>query len=1119
LINLVQENPLPFRLHTAGRIEQFLQALPQDFLPNDLFALSPVWVIQNRNMGEWLKLELAERQGISAGLDIRFPEQTVRQYMDHFDHPFKEHTILFMDNLKVVIYRKLREILLKKSPVFRCLTDYLQPGETSGEGLETRLYQLADVIGGLFYHYGMNCIEMTACWEKGELYPCNEGLELEHQRWQMQLWQDLFHRQSPYVHLSRILTWISEHQLTYQGPENPLRLFGSSFLGETGIRFFHYLSRFLPVDFYYVIPSRILSPLEEAEAPMDQWEGWSSLARGLSGLLRDLQPEPGSCRKDPVLAENYLGSIQQVIWNNRPAETERPEEDQLGLFSDPAPLKPDESLKIFSAPSLRRQVEVLKDQLLALLDRQPDLQLNDICIMAPDINPFASHLERVFLDPEMAETRLPCNFIDLKREGDAVFTEGFLKLLELGAGRFSRSEVFSLFQNPCFAWQNRISEGVYKEWLEACEELNILWGIDGSHKASLGFPPVETNSWEWGFHRALTGMIYADDREHPCAPWTEIPESGFSGMGRLIYLVRSLYRDLSGLMKSTLPLEQWVLRTEELMERYLAPRKEQKQDQMDRLSIKMVFRNLNNLIEGLQQQQDQGDRRVPWSFFKQLLVELIGKTGRKKGHYLTQGISCSSLKPLRGIPFKVICLLGMDYSSFPSKEVTGSFDLKDLVKDSIDLSRRSSDKFSFLETLMSAREYLWIFYQGRSQISGETLLPSPVITELMDLAGYSEQQIIPLPLHAHGKEHFSKDSPLPSYDTRALERLKLSQSEGLTTSVPQLILNTEPETEVIQLDQLLRFFKNPLEQFARQELKLYLTEEELLEEHQDEGYRIPFLKERGFFKEAFPLMLEGQTPDPEQWMQDLRRKGILSHTPWDQGQRDQLLEDLRVFSQSAKQYRDRLLDTQSEEYLFVPGLQEPRRKQGLMELPALTVEAAGRQWELSGNISGFREGENFLEWEFLYGPSYKSRYGFKGFLHYLTLAAAGRTGQLEMLYLGKGNYPEKFWNSAALKAGETPRSILTELTEIYLRNRHQPIPLYPDLVDQATSKGKKKALWQDRDAFNREYVNKWTSDFGKGPDCPYGEMFFPGGADPGEEGQILLDKLYYYCMEITPEDE
>ena len=95
---------------------------------------------------------------------------------------------------------------------------------------------------------------------------------------------------------------------------------------------------------------------------------------------------------------------------------------------------------------------------------------------------------------------------------------------------------------------------------------------------------------------------------------------------------------------------------------------------------------------------------------------------------------------------------------------------------SIDLSRRSSDKYTFLEIFLSAREKIFLFYTGRNNIDNEKLQPSPLLTELSeyldrnfqceDGSGFYKSIHEEEKLQPFDRDYFSRDSSLFSYSAR-----------------------------------------------------------------------------------------------------------------------------------------------------------------------------------------------------------------------------------------------------------------------------------------------------------------------------------------------------------------
>jgi len=84
------------------------------------------------------------------------------------------------------------------------------------------------------------------------------------------------------------------------------------------------------------------------------------------------------------------------------------------------------------------------------------------------------------------------------------------------------------------------------------------------------------------------------------------------------------------------------------------------------------------------------------------------------GGFLTGGLTFCALLPMRSIPFRVICLLGMNDDAYPRPTRPLGFDLLAARPRPGDRSRRKDDRYLFLEALVSARDKLIICYQGRS---------------------------------------------------------------------------------------------------------------------------------------------------------------------------------------------------------------------------------------------------------------------------------------------------------------------------------------------------------------------------------------------------------------------
>ena len=97
---------------------------------------------------------------------------------------------------------------------------------------------------------------------------------------------------------------------------------------------------------------------------------------------------------------------------------------------------------------------------------------------------------------------------------------------------------------------------------------------------------------------------------------------------------------------------------------------------------------------------------------------------------------------------------------FPAAERRSELDLRAAKPRAGDVSPREQDQYMFLETLLCARERLYLSYVARHELTGDPQQPSPVVVELLRMVdrGY-------LPKAAEVLRH---DVPLRRFDSKAL---------------------------------------------------------------------------------------------------------------------------------------------------------------------------------------------------------------------------------------------------------------------------------------------------------------------------------------------------------------
>ena len=1090
-----------YHLHLDANLGTFPQSHGELFLsPSPLDEPVRV-VVQNAGLGAWLKRALAQSQKTVMGMNILMPEMALRDFSSGYPSVRKllgenpQRGLLFMDGMKLATLKAVEEILEGEDSLFAPIRAYL------GEERGMRLWQFSDALAGIFYHYGMNCLELVECWDQGRAYPVpNERLGRA-EEWQRALWQRIFHDQAPYVHLSRVLMEAMASDEPYDGPSGPVMLFGSMFLGETGLKFFRHLAKTLDIHHFVLSPSKVYRPDSAAKAQLPFLEYNGGLSAGFASLIPQLDAIVHQGEQEQAEETDSSLVLHRLRWS---------------LYHD-APFDgdvvDDGSLTFLDAGSPRREVEILKDRIMTALKEDAGLAPTQIGVLAPDIGTYAPFIETVF--PGLREDgrdALPYNLADLPSRDLAPYPAAFALLAELPGSRFGRVQMGQLFSNPCFAPLCGKSD-VAEFWKELMDRAHVRWGTDEFQRQEEGAVDLKTGSWEMAFERLLSGYCFDEGDLTTLLPLNLAGDGEADIAGELMRTLRGLSADFQGLEKQRRSLRDWILYWEIRMERWLAPRKEgegAEDDERDRLTAKASVRDLMALVDDLANLNDFEDDTLPWPAFRSMLLETAGKASGKRGRYLARGVTCSSLKPMRAIPFRRIYVLGMSEGAWPGREFLTGFDLRDLVPKSIDLSRESVDRFAILEILFSAQEHLSLSYCGRDVERGEAVAPASPVLELMDHLGEDAQRLI----HRH---------PLAPFDSQALtgegplatisqEAASMAQSRSLhfPQSAQALPLD-DPEIEELDWQELVAFLRNPLRHFYKGMLHAPLWEEEVDEGEEDVLEANPFdwwLWRRAHSEGDLSEFLHHEQMI-ESFAQQLDLDGAVAQTPARLLQQRRFAQDAQATAQCLEQMVGEGLDIVRTHRVGLRrwGDDSPALD-GEIPVSAPVVEMAdGRKIRVVGSIDGFRRlhGKDWARVDFVSGKKASTRHNIPSWVAVLVAAVAlgeEKPQTVQTLRLGPHNIgPRTYVLPGGTAAGATvlarPQETLQHLVEAYFAGSVCPLPLYPDFAEgmaAALTKAKKAGVEWDFAVQGARLWERLVTDrynpFSTLRVCPYRRNFY-----------------------------
>jgi exodeoxyribonuclease V gamma subunit len=883
-----------------------LELLADDFCevlqssPNESAFEKDCIIVQTRGMEQWLKYRIAETNGIASLLEFPFPEVFLEKFFPQQNQEESgssystAETKFSREVLTWAVMRELPQLIAadKESGrnLFISLRKYLSSDEkTYSEKYDIKLLQLSEKIAELFYKYLAYRPDCLLYWEGNSELRFNVPKEFQENSWQKKLWIKVSGRLGANYLARRVYESVNNCRLSTTTANSPIKrvfIFGITTMPPFYLEIFIELSKYIDVHFFYrnicrdnwehnYSEKELFKYFSDSKGNLEMPDTGNELLGSLAHREREffsLLVSKGfvdheNNNEDSSLQKNItlLSSIRDDILNmTEPKSTK-------SVCND------DDSIQFHSFHSPMREIESLHNYLLKVMDESNgSIKPKDIIVITPDIQKYAPFIEAVFESKEHDKNYIYSTISDRNIRETNIEAEAYLSLLELVNSRFKVTDVLALLLTKTvlnsFGLKEEDMELIHK-WLKECA---VNWGIDAKNRQDMlhSENTFYENSWKAGLDRMILGyamtsadrdigeVLYRDFNNAEILPYEEVEGTKSAVLGKFIHFMEELF-ELNKTFSSEMTPEEWRDKLSKTIDIFFSGGT----DITD--SIDILYHSVNSMFNDISSAEFNNKIGID------VVYSYLGKHLQEKftfHPFLRGGVSFCRFTPMRSIPAKVICMIGMNDDAFPRKESKVGFDLMRCHKRRCDPSEKNEDRYMFLEALVSASDKLYVSYIGRSITDNSEQPSSVVVSELKEYIDrnyrlahvqkqnnlsklgrkslpQSEHSIfcnkdglvylsIEHPLHGFSSKYFTttsntdKHSHLFNYSKEDCNIARLLNTSA--TEKKQHLLDfgeklPEIEDKAITIENFVEFFQNPSRWLLRNRLDtnldIYLKEE------------------------------------------------------------------------------------------------------------------------------------------------------------------------------------------------------------------------------------------------------------------------------------------------------
>ncbi|WWO99628.1 MAG: exodeoxyribonuclease V subunit gamma [Candidatus Dasytiphilus stammeri] len=658
-------------------------------------------VVPSTSIIPWLEMAISEVIGITANINFTIPETFIWNILVCIFHDIPPENMFSQEKIKWKIMAIIPQLL--NQPEFQMFKQYFSINPDKNQ-----LFILASYLSELYYQYLIYRPEWLIEWENKKFTEIDPS-----QIWQVYLWYEVINYtkklDQSICHIANLSLYFLKkipqlNKINFLNLPKRIFIFNISRLPPLYLTILEAISKHIDIHLFLVNPCRHywsdINEYKQETTSNPILKSWGKLGRDNFYLLSQFEQTHEIDAFVDLKKERMLSSLQQDILEL---------EDYTTIFFSENSLQKkrlfninDNSIQIHISYGLQRELEVLQDRLYDLITNDSTLTLNDIIVMVTDIDLYAPFIQAIFGNTQ-SKCYLPFHICDQSiNQLYPLLVRSFISLLRIVEENFSLDKIFSLLEIPAFAIKFKINK----------ENLAKLHQVLSEYPKNI-----------------------KDEDENQIKLFIELNEKKIGT--QLVEGICEIYRKLSQwrsfLFKSRFPSDWKNICSEIINDFFLI---DANTDQEVVAVLTFIKHKWYVILEDAIHSSHPHEKISIQLLYNELIMKL--NQIKLNMSFMKNCINFCALTSIRLIPFRVVCILGMNDGIYPRTSSSISYNLIMKNPKIGDISQRDNDRYLFLETLLSARDIFYLSYIGTS-IAGNFLkkFPSIFINEILNYIVHS----------------------------------------------------------------------------------------------------------------------------------------------------------------------------------------------------------------------------------------------------------------------------------------------------------------------------------------------------------------------------------------------